>query len=72
MFEIAISPRSRWLVPATRYDIAVGYRFEDRERAEQFCQELNHFCYQERFLVIRVVPPVWRSEALRPAMKVAA
>lgn len=61
MFEVAISPRSRWLVPNTRYDVAAGFRFDSRERAEQFCRELNHFCYQERFLVIRVGVSFWEA-----------
>ena len=53
MFEIAISPNSKAMVPSTRYDVAAGFQFQSQERAEQFCRELNHFCYQERFLVIR-------------------
>jgi len=54
MIEIAISSSSRSLVASTPYDVAAGYRFDNRQRAEQFCRELNHFCYQERFLVVRV------------------
>ena len=53
MYEIAISPNSQQTVPSTRYDVAVGFRFQDRLRAESFCRELNLFCFQERFLVIR-------------------
>jgi len=75
MFEISISPRSQWLVPNTRYDAAAGFRFDSRDRAEQYCRELNHFCYQERFLVIRVVGPQHRQPSappLRHAVKAAA
>lgn len=66
MFEIAISPSSRQLVPQTRYDVAIGYQFDSQDRAEQFCRDLNHFCYQERFLVIRV------GEYFQQAMRAAA
>ena len=54
MFEIAISPSSQHLVPTTRYDVAAGFRFEHRIRAEAFCRELNTFCYQDRFVVVRI------------------
>jgi hypothetical protein len=57
MFEIALSPRSRFQVASTRYDSVAGTRFESRERAEEFCQDLNHFCHMQRFLVVRVGMP---------------
>ncbi|HXR97085.1 MAG TPA: hypothetical protein VN709_04495 [Terriglobales bacterium] len=57
MFEIALSPRSRFQVASTRYDSVAGTRFESRERAEEFCHDLNHFCHMQRFLVVRVGMP---------------
>ena len=73
MFEIAISPRSQRLVPTTRYDVAVGFQFEQRFRAEAFCQELNTFCYQDRFVVVRAGLTAERLAALpKQTLKAAA
>ena len=73
MFEISISPRSRELVARTRYDAAIGYQFVSRLRAEAFCRELNLFCFQERFVVIRVAGSGDSVAAgARPTMRAAA